>query len=39
MDTAWQKFKNNIENITGKGSCHILSIRPYGGVEVTQFID
>lgn len=34
-----QKFKNNIENITGKDSCHILSIRPFGGVEVSQFID
>jgi Galactokinase len=27
-------FKNQIEEVFGKGSCHVLSIRPYGGVEV-----
>lgn len=27
-------FKENIESSIGAGSCHILSIRPYGGVDV-----
>ena len=27
-------FKNQMEAVFGEGSCHVLSIRPYGGVEV-----
>ncbi len=28
------RFVSGIENIFGEGSCHVLSIRPYGGAEV-----
>lgn len=27
-------FKENIENIVGKNNCHILSIRPVGGIKL-----
>ncbi len=28
------EFKNGIEDVLGEDTCHVLSIRPYGGVEV-----
>lgn len=28
-----EEFKTKIEHITGAGTCHILSIRPYGGIQ------
>lgn len=30
-----QQFKMNIERTFGSGSCHVLSVRPVGGTEVT----
>ncbi len=30
-----QQFKMNIEKVFGPGSCHVLSVRPIGGTEVT----
>ena len=27
-------FKENIEKIVGKNNCHILSIRPVGGIKL-----
>lgn len=27
-------FKKNIENVLGEGMCHVLSIRPVGGVQI-----
>lgn len=29
-----EDFKESIERNMGKGSCHILRIRPYGGFQV-----
>ncbi len=28
------EFKNRIENTFGKGMCHILSVRPFGGLKI-----
>ncbi len=28
------RFKTGIENVLGSGSCHVLSIRPVGGVKI-----
>lgn len=28
------EFKTKIEQVTGKGKCHVLSIRPVGGVKI-----
>ena len=28
------QFKANIESNLGQGSCHVLNIRPYGGIRV-----
>lgn len=28
-------FRDEMEKLTGKGSCHLLSIRPIGGIEIT----
>ncbi len=30
-----ETFRENVENTLGKGACHILSIRPQGGVEMS----
>ena len=30
-----QQFKMNIERTFGNGSCHVLSVRPIGGTEVS----
>ena len=30
-----QQFKMNIERTFGAGSCHVLSVRPIGGTEVS----
>ena len=32
---ALEDFRAKVENALGRGSCHVLSIRPVGGVEVT----
>lgn len=32
--TTLLEFTEKIENVFGKGSCHILSIRPFGGVVI-----
>lgn len=29
-----KKFKINMEKVFGEGSCHILTIRPFGGIEI-----
>ena len=29
------EFKNGIESVLGEGMCHILSIRPIGGYELS----
>ena len=31
-----ESFRKNIENTLGKGACHILSVRPQGGVEIKE---
>ncbi len=31
-------FRETMENVFGKGNCHILSIRPVGGIELTKEI-
>ncbi len=31
---ATKAYKQNIENIFGEGSCHVLKVRPYGGIKV-----
>jgi galactokinase len=28
------QFKQGMEKVFGEGSCHVLSIRPFGGTEV-----
>jgi galactokinase len=33
-DSMTEEFKTKIENVLGKDMCHILSIRPVGGVEI-----
>ena len=33
-DNYVEKYKNEIEKIFGKGSCHVLKIRKYGGTKV-----
>jgi galactokinase len=33
-DEKLSTFKRSMENVFGEGSCHILSIRPFGGTEV-----
>lgn len=30
-----EAFRNGIDGVLGEGACHVLSIRPQGGVEVT----
>ncbi len=30
-----ERFQAGIEAVLGEGACHVLSIRPYGGVELT----
>ncbi|MGN1114173.1 MAG: galactokinase [Oscillospiraceae bacterium] len=32
-----EKFKNRMESIFGAGACHIMSIRPFGGAEISLF--
>ena len=34
-DRMAASFAEQMEQITGKGSCHLLSIRPCGGIELT----
>ncbi len=34
-DQMAASFAEQMEQITGKGSCHLLSIRPCGGIELT----
>ncbi len=29
-----ESFQNRMEAVFGAGSCHVLSIRPYGGIEI-----
>ncbi len=29
-------FKEKMEAVTGKGTCHLLSIRPVGGIKVEE---
>ena len=29
-----EEFRSGIESVFGEGSCHVLSIRPYGGIQV-----
>ena len=29
-----EEFRAGIESVFGKGSCHVLSIRPFGGIQV-----
>lgn len=29
-----QEYKENIEKVFGEGSCHVLKVRPYGGIKV-----
>ena len=31
-----ESFRENVENTLGKGACHILSVRPQGGVEMKE---
>ena len=31
-----EDFRKNIDEALGKGACHVLSIRPQGGVEITE---
>ena len=31
-----EDFRKNMENALGKGACHILSVRPQGGVEMRE---
>ena len=31
-------FKTTIEQVFGEGSCHVLNIRPYGGVCVDKLV-
>lgn len=31
-----ESFRENVENALGKGACHILSLRPQGGVEMKE---
>lgn len=33
-DDMLEKFKTKIENVLGDGMCHVLSIRPVGGIEI-----
>ena len=33
---AVEDFRENMENALGKGACHILSVRPQGGVEMKE---
>lgn len=33
-DDILNEFKTKIENVFGKGTCHILTIRPVGGTEI-----
>lgn len=35
-DDLLNDYKSKIENVFGVGSCHVLSVRPVGGVEVTE---
>lgn len=37
-DFMLDKFKMAIEKMVGFGCCHVLSIRPVGGVELTDFL-
>ena len=32
------EFCSTIEGVFGKGSCHVLRIRPYGGVRVDTLV-
>lgn len=32
-----KQFKMNMEKVFGNGSCHVLTVRPIGGTEVTPF--
>jgi galactokinase len=33
-NTAVAAYKTYIETVFGEGSCHVLKVRPYGGIEV-----
>lgn len=33
-NAAVDGYKNSIESIFGEGTCHILKVRPYGGIKV-----
>ena len=35
-NTAVAEYKKNIESIFGEGSCHVLKVRPYGGIKVVE---
>ena len=30
------EYKKNIESIFGEGACHVLKVRPYGGIKVVE---
>ena len=31
-----EEYKKNIESIFGEGACHVLKVRPYGGIKVVE---
>ena len=33
---AVAEYKKNIESIFGEGACHVLKVRPYGGIKVVE---
>lgn len=35
-DDMAEEFAAEMEKVTGEGSCHLLSIRPCGGIEITE---
>lgn len=35
-NAAVAEYKKNIESIFGEGSCHVLKVRPYGGIKVVE---
>ena len=35
-NAAVAEYKKNIESIFGEGACHVLKVRPYGGIKVVE---
>ena len=33
-DDMLEDFVSGMEDVLGRGSCHVLSIRPQGGIEI-----